>query len=489
MMLCSHFLSFFQNVILLYYSLTLYSLFFRKDDLPLAQSHKDEEALASAPIGRLMFKLAVPSVAAQLINMLYNIVDRIYIGHIPEVGQLALTGVGVTFPILMLISAFAAFAGMGGAPLASIRLGAGDRDSAERILGNSLTMLLCTAAVLTLTFSAFKRPILMAFGASEATIGYALDYISIYLLGTVFVQLALGLNAYISAQGKSLVAMCSVLIGAALNIALDPVFIFIFGLGVRGAAIATILSQAVSACWVLFFLCSRRSGLRIRPANMKPRRAVVGRIASLGVAPFIMQSTESLVTVVLNTGLQTYGGDLYVGSLTIMQSVMQMVVLPIQGITQGTQPIMSYNYGAGNYQRVRATFKRLLTVTLSATVIACLLVSSFPGTLARLFNDDPELVALVSRVMPIFFGGIWAFGAQMACQCAFMALGQAKTSLFLALLRKVILLVPLAILLPRITGSVMVIYTAEPIADFLASATTLTLFLSRRKKLLPVEGE
>lgn len=474
---------------MLYYTLIFHSTCcFRKDDVFLAQTRRDEEALASAPIGRLMFKLAVPAVAAQLINMLYNIVDRIYIGHIPQVGQLALTGVGVTFPILMLISAFAAFAGMGGAPLASIRLGAGDRESAEQILGNSLTMLLCTAAVLTLFFSAFKRPILMAFGASNDTIGYALDYISIYLLGTLFVQLALGLNTFISAQGKSLIAMCSVLIGAALNIVLDPLFIFVFHLGVRGAAIATILSQAVSACWVLVFLCSSRSGLRIRPANMKPRASVLGKIAGLGVAPFIMQSTESLVTVVLNTGLQTYGGDLYVGSLTIMQSVMQMIVMPIQGITQGTQPIMSYNYGAGNYQRVRSTFKRLLAVTLTATVCAFLAVLLCPRSLALLFNDDPELVALVGRVMPLFFGGIWAFGAQMACQTTFMALGQAKTSLFLALLRKIFLLVPLALVLPRVTGSVMGIYASEPIADLLASATTLTLFLRRRKTLLPTAG-
>ena len=451
------------------------------------QSHRDEEALATAPIGRLMLKLALPAVAAQVINMLYNIVDRIYIGHIPVIGQLALTGVGVTFPILMLISAFAAFAGMGGAPLASIHLGGGDRKGAEEILGNSLTMLLCAAAVLTVVFSLLKRPILMLFGASEDTIGYALDYVGIYLLGTLFVQLALGLNTFISAQGKSLVAMCSVLIGAALNIVLDPVFIFVFGLGVRGAAIATVLSQAVSACWVLFFLCSHRSGLRIRAANMRPRAAVVGRIAGLGVAPFIMQSTESLVTVVLNTGLQAYGGDLYVGSLTIMQSVMQMVVMPIQGITQGTQPIMSYNYGAGNYHRVHQTFRRLLTVTLTATIAACLAVGLFARPLAMLFNDDAELVALVARVMPIFFGGIWAFGAQMACQSAFMALGQAKTSLFLALLRKVILLVPLAIILPRVTGSVMGIYFSEPVADILASATTLTLFLSQRKKLLPTD--
>ena len=451
------------------------------------EAHKDEEALASAPIGKLMVKLAVPAVAAQLINVLYNIVDRIYIGHIPEVGKTALTGVGVTFPILMLISAFAAFAGMGGAPLASIRLGAGDRDGAEKILGNSVAMLLGTSVVLTVAFSLFKTPILMAFGASPDTIGYALDYISIYLLGTVFVQLALGLNTFISAQGKALIAMLSVLIGAVLNIVLDPVLIFGLNMGVRGAAIATVLSQAVSACWVTGYLCSRRSGLRIKTPNLRLRGSVVGKIAGLGVAPFIMQSTESLVTVVLNTGMQTYGGDLYVGSITILQSVMQMVVMPIQGITQGVQPIMSYNYGAGNYKRVRETFKKLLAVTITVTVAAFLLVVLFPETLARLFNNDPELVELVGKVMPIFFGGIWAFGAQMSCQATFMALGQARTSLFLALLRKVILLVPLAIVLPWLSGSVMGIYVAEPIADFLASATTLTLFLSKRKKLLPLE--
>ena len=436
-----------------------------------------------------MWKLAVPSVAAQFINLLYNIVDRIYIGHIPVIGGTALTGLGVTFPIITLISAFAAFAGQGGAPLASIRLGAGDREGAERILGNSVTLLLCASAVLTVVFQLIQRPVLMAFGASEATIGYATDYITIYLLGTVFVQLALGLNTFISAQGRAMTAMCSVLIGAILNIVLDPVFIFVFNMGVRGAALATILSQAVSAAWVVLFLCSRRSGLRIRPQYMRLRRAVVSRIAGLGVAPFIMQSTESLVTVVLNSGLQRYGGDLYVGTLTIIQSVMQMVTMPIQGITQGVQPLMSFNYGAGNYARVRRTFWLLLRVTLTATVSAFLIVLLIPGPLAMLFNDDEELVQLVARVMPVFFGGIWAFGAQMACQSAFMALGQARTSLFLALLRKVILLIPLAIVLPMAMGDVMGIYIAEPIADALASATTLTLFIRKRKTLLPLSPQ
>ena len=328
----------------------------------------------------------------------------------------------------------------------------------------------------------------MAFGASEDTIGYALDYISIYLVGTVFVQLALGLNAYITAQGQALVAMASVLIGAVLNIILDPLFIFVFHMGVRGAALATIISQGVSACWVVGFLCSKRSGLRIRRKNMRLEARVIGGIASLGVAPFIMQSTESLVTVVLNSGLQFYGGDLYVGTVTVMQSVMQMVVMPIQGITQGVQPIMSYNFGAGNYRRVRETFRLLLRTCLALTITAFVLVGLFPRQLTLIFNDNQELVELVGRVMPIFFGGIWAFGAQMACQSAFMAMGQAKTSLFLALLRKVILLAPLAVILPMATQNVMGIYVAEPVADILASATTLTLFLRRRKTLLPEQA-
>lgn len=450
-------------------------------------NRSSEEALASAPIGILMLKLAMPAVAAQVINMLYNIVDRIYIGHIPEVGRTALTGLGITFPIIMLVSAFAAFAGMGGAPLASIRLGAGDRKGAEKILGNSAIMLLVTSVVLTAVFSAFKEPLLIAFGASQDTIGYAVDYISIYLLGTIFVQYALGLNTFISAQGKAMVAMCSVLIGAVLNIVLDPVFIFVFNMGVRGAAIATVISQAVSACWVVGFLCSRRSGLRICPANLRPDFGVISKIAALGVAPFIMQSTESLVAVVLNSGLQSYGGDLYVGTYTIMQSVMQMITMPMQGITQGVQPIMSYNYGAGNYARVRKTFSLLLKTTLTVTVCSFVVVLLFPEQLAMVFNDNEELVKLTGRVMPIFFGGIWAFGAQTACQSAFMAMGQARTSLFLALLRKVILLVPLALILPWAMDNVMGIYIAEPVADILASCTTLTLFMFRRKVLLPME--
>lgn len=452
----------------------------------MATTQTKDAALGTEPVGKLMFNLAMPAVAAQFINMLYNVVDRIYIGNIPGTGALALTGVGVTLPIILLVSAFAAFAGMGGAPLASIQLGAGNRDAAEKILGNCFTMLLCIAAVLTVGFSLTKRPLLYLFGASDAIIGYAESYISIYLVGTIFVQLALGLNTFISAQGNATTAMLSVLLGAGVNIVLDPIFIFILGMGVSGAALATILSQAISALWILRFLLSEKSGIRIRRKNMRPEPRVIGKVLSLGIAPFIMQSTESLVSITLNSGLQRYGGDLYVGSMTIMQSAMQMLVMPVQGISQGAQPIMSYNYGARNYARVRKAFSLLLRVMLAVCFGGFLVAVFLPGLLARMFTQDAELIAIVKRMMPIFFAGIWAMGAQMACQSTFMALGQAKISLFLALLRKIVLLVPLAVVLPVILGgNVLGIYIAEPVADAIAGAVTLTLFLIRRKTLLP----
>ena len=452
----------------------------------MAQASNNERELASAPIGKLMVRLALPAVLAQFINVLYNVVDRIYIGHIPGTGALALTGVGVTMPIILLISAFAAFAGMGGAPLASIQLGAGNRERAERILSNSFSMLLILSVVLTIFFRAFSRPLLYAFGASDNIIDYGLSYINLYVLGTVFVQLALGLNTFISAQGHATTAMLSVLIGAVTNIVLDPILIFVFNMGVPGAAVATVISQACSAAWALRFLTSKKSSIRIRLSYMKLQPKIALSILGLGVAPFIMQSTESLVTITLNSGLQTYGGDLYVGSMTVMQSVMQSIMMPMQGISQGVQPILSYNYGAGNYQRVRDTFKLLFKVTVALTVICCLVVVLFPGMFGRIFTSDAELIALVSRVMPIFFAGIWMFGCQLSCQCLFMGLGQAKISLFLALLRKVILLVPLAILLPMATGSVISIFVAEPISDIAASATSLLLFFLNYKRLLPV---
>ena len=443
--------------------------------------------LGTAPIGPLMVRLAVPAVVAQLVNMLYNVVDRIFIGHIPVVGDLALTGVGIVFPICTLMTAFAAFAGSGGAPLASISLGAGDKPKAERIMGNSFIMLIAIGIIVTTFFSIYCEHILYAFGATENLIQYSLDYARIYLVGTLFVLLSLGMNMFISAQGKAFVAMISVSIGAVLNLGLDYILIFLFDMGVKGAAIATVVSQGVSAVWVVGFLCSKYSSLRLRPEILKPSLKLVGAIASLGIAPFVMESTESLVAVVLNNGLRTYGNELYIGSLTIMQSLMSMVSTTTQGVTKGTMPIMSYNFGAKNYIRVRQTFKRLLIVCLAATMITSPLFSLFPGTVARIFTPDEELIALVSKLLPIFLGGFWFFGAQWCCQTAFMAMGQAKTSLFCAMLRKIVLLVPLAIILPKITNNVVSIFAAEAIADFLAVCTTLTIFFIRRRVLLPVD--
>lgn len=448
-----------------------------------------EQMLANESVPKLLAKLAIPAVMAQFINLLYNIIDRVYIGNIPETGALALTGLGLAFPIIILISAFAAFAGAGGAPLAAIQLGAGNRDEAQRILGTSFAMIVVFSVILTAVFSIWKEPILYAFGASADTIGYACDYIGIYLTGTFFVQTALGLNTFISTQGRSGIAMLSVMLGAALNLILDPIFIFGFSMGVRGAAVATVISQGASAVWVLCFLCSKRSGLRLQAKNIRLKPKLVGKISALGISPFIMQSTESLVSITINTGLQQFGGDLYVGGQTIIASVMQMVFLPVQGVVQGAQPIISFNYGARNYERVREAFRLLLMLCVFITVSACLATMLFPQVLARIFTSDAELIAIVSKTMPIYFAGLWAFGVQMACQNTFVGLGQAKVSLFLALLRKIVLLIPLVILLPRITGSVFGIYAAEPVSDILASATTLALFLWKYPKLLPVDKE
>lgn len=444
---------------------------------------KSDNKLGTEKIGKLVFSLALPAVIAQMVNVLYNIVDRMYIGHIPKIGSTALTGLGVCFPILMLISAFSAFVGSGGAPLASIQLGKGNKKEAEKILGNGVTMLLAFSLILTFGFMIFKEPLLYAFGASDKTFTYANQYLTIYLLGTIFVQAAIGLNTFITCQGQAKVAMFSVLIGAIINIVLDPIFIFVFDLGVRGAALATIISQGCSAIWVVTFLVSKRSSLKIKLAYLKPNWKIIGSIAALGVSPFIMQATESLINIVFNSGLKHYGGDVYVGSMTILQSVMQLFVLPTQGITMGTQPIISYNYGAKNHQRVKDAFKYTLIVTVIITAMATISVVLFPQVFARMFTSDQELIALVVKVLPIFMAGIWIFGVQLACQSAFMGMGQAKISLFLALLRKVILLIPLALILPRFTG-VMGIYYSEPIADILAAITTGTLFVLSFKKIL-----
>ena len=444
----------------------------------------NEQRLGTLPIPKLMLSLAIPSVIAQIINVLYNIVDRIYIGHMADVGDIALTGVGVTFPIIMLISAFSYFVGSGGAPLASIQLGRQNKEKAEQILGNGTSLLILFSIVLTLFFFFFKTPLLYLFGASNSTIIYANDYLDVYLLGTIFVQLSLGLNLFISSQGQAKTAMLSVLIGAVTNIVLDPIFIFGLHMGVRGAAIATVMSQAFSAIWVVSFLTSKRSAIRIRLRYLKPDFEILKHIASLGISPFIMQSTESLINLVLNHSLQLYGGDIYVGSMTIIQSIMQLIVVPIQGFTQGVQPIISYNFGASQLDRVKKTFFYTVITTFLLTTLSCILTTKFPTFFARFFTDKESLIFIVGEVMPIFMSGIFMFGIQMGCQTAFMGLGQAKISLFLALLRKVILLVPLAILLPLIFGTVTSIYYAEPISDILSATMAGILFLVTRKKIL-----
>ena len=445
-----------------------------------------EKKMATEGIGKLMISMAVPSIIAQIINILYSIVDRIYIGHIKGVGMEALTGVGVTFPIITLISAFSAFVGAGGAPLAAIWLGKGDRKRAEKILGNGVTLLVFFTVILMAFFYAFQKPLLYLFGASDATIGYAVSYISIYLAGTIFVELALGLNAFIISQGQSRTAMMAVLIGAASNIILDPIFIFALGMGVKGAAYATVISQALSALWTVGFLISRKSSLTIKWQAMKPDFPVIGSVMALGISPFIMRATESLISIVLNNGLQKYGGDIYVGSLTIMQSVMQMYSAPLGGFTQGVQPIISYNFGAGNFDRVKKLYRSMITVCFLFAAMATVLVMIFPGFFAGMFTNDVQLIALVEKMMPIFMCGMLIFGLQQGIQPTFLALGQAKLSLFIAIFRKVILLVPLALVLPLKFG-VMGIYYAEPVSDVLSAVTATVLFLLNIKKIVSKE--
>lgn len=443
--------------------------------------------LGKDKIGKLLFSLAIPAIAAQLINALYNIVDRIYIGRIEGIGDVALTGVGVTFPILMVISAFASLIGMGGAPRVAIKIGEGKKDEAENILGNCFVTLIGISVILTVFFLVFGRSILMAVGASENTITYANDYMLIYVSGTIFVQLALGLNAFISTQGFAKTAMMTVLIGAVINIVLDPVFIFVFDMGVKGAAIATVLSQAVSAIWVTRFLFSKKSQIVIKKKYFKLSKKIILPVIALGISPFIMQSTESLVNIALNSSLKQYGGDLAVGAMTIVGSVMQFCLMPLTGLTQAAQPIISFNYGACQMDRVKKTFKYLLTTALIFSTLMWALCVFFPRVPAMLFADKAELLDKAAWAMRIFMAGIFAFGAQIACQQTFVALGQAKISVMMALLRKIVLLIPLVYILPPLfseADKVMAVFLAEPIADILASLTTVTVFAFTFKKIL-----
>ena len=451
---------------------------------------KKEQDLGSDNIGKLMFTLAVPAITAQLVNMLYNIVDRIYIGHIPEIGYAALTGVGICFPIIMLIMAFSSLVAMGGAPQAAIAMGQQNNEKAERILGNCFTSLLIVAAALTAVFLVFGEPILRAFGASDNTVGYANDYLQIYVIGTVFVQIALGMNMFITTQGFAKISMLTVVIGAALNIALDPVFIFVFNMGVRGAALATIISQGVSAVWVLKFLTGRKTTLRIRKHGMRISPKIMLPVLALGVSPFIMQSTESLLSVALNTSLLKYGGDIAVGAYTVIGSVMQIINLPMQGLFQGAQPITSYNYGAGKLDRVKKSVRLLTTTAVIYGTLFWLALMLVPQMFVGMFTGDAELTEMTVWAMRIFLAGVFAFGFQGAFQNSFLALGQAKVSLLLALLRKIVLLIPLIFIMPlffenRLFG----VFVAEPIADITAAIVTTVSFLMWARRNLNKPGE
>lgn len=445
--------------------------------------NEDKEFLGTEPIGKLLLRLALPTLAAQIINMLYNIVDRIYIGHIPHVGAAALTGVGVCMPLIMIVSAFAALVGYGGSPRASIYLGKKDAESAEKILGNCFTMQILVSLILTAVLIIWNRDLLLAFGASENTIPYANSYMNLYALGTLFVELTLGMNAFITTQGFAKTGMYSVLIGAVANIILDPVFIFLLGMGVRGAALATILSQALSCIWVVSFLCGKKTFIRIRKENLKLIPKVILPCLALGSATFIMQASESVISVCFNSSLQKYGGDMAVGAMTILTSVMQFAMLPLQGFGQGAQPIMSYNYGAKNVKRVKAAFLLLLKISMIYAVILWGCVMFFPQIFAGIFTTDTALVAFTAKALRVYLAVMFLFGIQISCQMAFNSLGRAVESIIVAVVRKFVLLIPLIYIIPQIfrADQTTAVYMAEPVADLIAVTFTAILFSVRFK--------
>ena len=445
----------------------------------------NKEMLGTAPIGKLLFKLAVPTVVAQLINMLYNIVDRIYIGHMPGDGSLALTGVGVCMPIIMIISAFAALIASGGAPKASICMGKNDKESAEKILSGCFSLQLIISAILTAVLLIWNKDLLLMFGASENTIDYASSYMSVYAIGTVFVQLTLGMGAFITAQGFAKTGMMTVLIGAVSNIILDPIFIFGFKLGVRGAALATIISQAISCAWVLLFLSGKRTYLKLQSKYMRIDGKLVFPCVALGLSAFIMQSSESVISVCFNSSLLKYGRDIAVGAMTILTSVMQFAMLPMQGIAQGAQPISSYNYGAKNTERVKKTFRLLLTTCLIYSLTIWAVIMAFPSIFAGIFTPDAELIEFTSKALRIYCAVLGIFGIQIACQMTFVSTGNAPCSIIVAIVRKFVLLLPLIYLMPQlIENKTMGVYLAEPVADVIAVTFTAVLFAVQFKRSL-----
>ena len=447
-----------------------------------------EVNLGEEPIGRLLMTLAVPAITSQLVNALYNMVDRMYIGHIPEIGSTALTGVGVCFPLIMIISAFASLIGMGGAPRASIYMGKKDNKTTEKIMGNCFTALVIIAVILTAVVLLFQEPLLYLFSASSETIGYAKEYMSIYAVGTIFVQLTLGMNAFISAQGFSKISMLTVVIGAVTNIVLDPVFIFLFDMGVAGAALATILSQALSAVWAVWFLCGKKTVLRLKKENLRIRLSLLMPCVGLGVAPFVMQSTESILLLCFNSSLLKYGGNLAVGAMTILSSVMQFAMLPLQGLTQGGQPIISFNYGAGNMARVKKAFQIQTVCCFTFAFVLWAAVELAPGLFVAVFTNDPQLAELTKWALRIYMACVLLMGIQISCQQSFIALGNSRVSAFLAIFRKIIVLIPLIYILPMLLeDKVFAVFLAEPVADAVAVTTTSALFYREFKKLTKKE--
>ena len=447
---------------------------------------KNNQYLGTEPLGKLLFKLAVPSVVAQIINMLYNIVDRIYIGHMAEGGSLALTGLGVCMPIIMVVSAFAALVSMGGAPRASIAMGRGDNSAAEYILGNCFVLQIIISAILTSVLLIWDRDLLLAFGASPDTIEFAVGYMDIYATGTIFVQLTLGMNAFITAQGFSKTSMSTVLIGAVSNIILDPVFIFGFDMGVQGAALATVISQCISCVWVLFFLRSEKTILKLKKENMHLEAKVILPCLALGLAAFIMQSSESIISVSFNTSLLKYGGDIAVGAMTILSSINMFAMLPLQGLGQGAQPIVSYNYGAKDAKRVRGAFRLLLKSSLIYATALWLIIMLLPQVFTSLFTTNAELAAFTQSAMRRYFAVMFMFGIQIACQMTFTAIGSAKSSIAVAVVRKFVLLLPLIYLMPDLfpADKAMAVYLAEPAADFIAVTFTAILFSIQFKRAM-----
>ncbi|WP_274421180.1 MATE family efflux transporter [Blautia sp. XA-2221] len=446
----------------------------------------DKSFLGTEPIGKLLMKLALPTVAAQIINMLYNIVDRIYIGHIPGDGALALTGVGVCMPIIMIVSAFAALVGNGGAPRATIYMGKKDHNTAEKILGNCFFTQIVISVILTAVLLIWNREFLMAFGASENTIEYAVSYMNIYAIGTIFVQITLGMNMFITAQGFAKTGMLSVLLGAVTNIILDPILIFGFHMGVRGAALATILSQALSCIWVLFFLFGKKTVLKLKKNNMRIKKEIILPCLALGLSVFIMQASESVISVCFNSSLLKYGGDIAVGAMTILTSVMQFAMLPLQGLGQGAQPIISYNYGAGNRVRVKKAFILLLKCSMFYATLFWAVVMLFPQMFVGMFTSDAALAEFTQRALRIYMAVVCLFGIQMACQITFGALGNAKSSILVAVMRKFILLIPLIYIMPNVLSGdkTMAVYMAEPVADVLAITFTGVLFFFQFRKVM-----